>query len=358
MSCLKTKTRESGIELLRILTMCGVVMLHYNDGKAFVFVENTINKNVLFFLESMTICAVDLFVLISGYFLSATQKRNFIKPLELVFQVIVFREITYILDCIINEWSVSIKAIILNFLPQNYFVILYCALYLISPYLNVVFTKLNKKQWNYFLVLSLVIFSIWNIMVDLMEEILGRELLGISTISMWGSQQGFNIVNFALMYIIGGYIRYCEIPKKLASKRILAMFWVTDVIVIFLWALLTENFTRLELRSAWVYHNPLVILSSVLLFLIFKQFTFSNKGINELAKGSFTCFLVHGFILGMIGIETAAKSSVLRMLIHIIVVIPCIYLISWIVYKLYSVATSWIFKFLRKFQIFQTKEYI
>lgn len=29
--------RQSGIELLRILTACAVVMLHYNDGKALTY---------------------------------------------------------------------------------------------------------------------------------------------------------------------------------------------------------------------------------------------------------------------------------------------------------------------------------
>lgn len=35
----KKGTRESGIELLRILAIMGVVVLHYNDGRAFNYVE-------------------------------------------------------------------------------------------------------------------------------------------------------------------------------------------------------------------------------------------------------------------------------------------------------------------------------
>ncbi len=44
------KERESGIELLRILTMLGVVMLHYNDGRAFKYVtEGSHSQYILFF---------------------------------------------------------------------------------------------------------------------------------------------------------------------------------------------------------------------------------------------------------------------------------------------------------------------
>lgn len=67
----KMKKRLSNIELLRILAMSGVVILHYNnvamDG-ALAYVEhNSINYYVLLFLESLTICAVDLFILISFF---------------------------------------------------------------------------------------------------------------------------------------------------------------------------------------------------------------------------------------------------------------------------------------------------
>lgn len=80
--------RESGIELLRILAACGVILLHYNDGKAFKWVEsNTINQYLLFGIESLCICAVDLFMVISGYFLGTTQKRKAIKPVELILQI-------------------------------------------------------------------------------------------------------------------------------------------------------------------------------------------------------------------------------------------------------------------------------
>lgn len=88
MVCDNKKTRYSGIELLRILTICGVILLHYNDERAFKWVDQgTVNQYILFGVESMCICAVDLFMIISGYFLCQTQKRAAIKPLELLFEI-------------------------------------------------------------------------------------------------------------------------------------------------------------------------------------------------------------------------------------------------------------------------------
>lgn len=90
-----SSSRASNIELLRIITMFGVIILHYNNesiGGAFKYVApSSLNYYVLDFLESVFICAVDLFVLITGYYMINTQKRSIIKPLKLIIQVIVFK---------------------------------------------------------------------------------------------------------------------------------------------------------------------------------------------------------------------------------------------------------------------------
>ena len=61
---MEKKTRNSNIELLRILTMLGVVLLHYNGMEAFAAVaEGSVNQYILLLLESVCIGAVNLFIL-------------------------------------------------------------------------------------------------------------------------------------------------------------------------------------------------------------------------------------------------------------------------------------------------------
>lgn len=349
------KSRESGIELLRILTMCGVILLHYNDGRAFKYVaDNSIQQYVLFFLESVAICAVDLFVLISGYFLSGTQKRSLLKPLELIVQLILIHEGLYLLSVFFGSAVFSIKTVIVKAMPNNYFVILYCTLYIISPYINVVLKQLSQSGLEKFIITMILLFSVWTTFVDVLEELRGAEIFGLSTISRFGSGQGFNIVNFSLVYCIGGYLRYGKNPKF--KRSTLLICWIMTVSGIFIWAVLVQGLTRLELRSAWVYHNPLVILSAVLLFLIFKGFHFSNIVINDLSAASFTCFLIHSVILSKIGIQKAVESNVVFMLLHIIISAVSIYLLSWVVYKVYTLVTKRIFNYLGRMEYFKAKE--
>ena len=92
---MKKQVRESNIELLRIFAMLGVVILHYNNasiGKGFAYVApNSWNQAILLGLEGLFVCAVDLFLLITGYFSVSSQKRNPTKAAALLIQVVAFQ---------------------------------------------------------------------------------------------------------------------------------------------------------------------------------------------------------------------------------------------------------------------------
>lgn len=340
------KKRCSGIELLRILTMMGVVLLHYNDGRAFVYVQDGINRVVLLGLESICICAVDLFVLISGYFLSASSKRNYIKTIELLVQLIAFRLGIYFVRILLGGTEFSMTSFVAKFIPNSYFIILYIALYMISPYLNRVFEGFAKIQWNKFLTTIMFLFSVWPTLVDLSEDILGKEWFGLTTIGAWGGQQGFNIVNFVLLYFVGAYLRHNDVQEWIGSRTKIIFTIIITILVIFMWSIGCEYLTCLEIRSAWLYHNPLVILLAALLFVLFKSFTFENKVVNELAKASFTCFLFHNKLLPYMQIEKYSTGNVFVMLIHIVITVVTCYLASYVAYKVYELCTRWLFVYI------------
>jgi len=313
------------------MTALAVVMLHYNNGTARGFesvAAGSPQQYILYLLESMTICAVDLFVMISGFFLSGTQKRTLRKPFELLFQVTFYHGVFYFLTNILSHKEITLLGLAANLLPNSYFIILYCALYLISPYINIAVKKLDSRQWKIFMIVMVCVFSLWNTIVDLGEEIIGMEIVGISTISQKGSLRGFNIMNFCLAYVIGAYLRYGKIPAWMEKKKNLGLAWTGTILLIFLWSLGTEKLVLLELRSAWVYHNPLVLLSAALLIQFFRQVRFNSKIINRIACASFTCFLVHDRVLLLMDIQKAVNSNVLLMLGHIAFSLAVCYLIA------------------------------
>ena len=344
----REKLRDSNIELLRIFTMLGVIILHYNNadvGGGFRLVNaGSINYYLMYVLESMCIAAVDLFVLISGYFMCNSYKRGIFKPLTLLFQVIVFRELTVIASGILHR-NLSLHGIVSALIPRNYFVVLYVTLYLVSPYLNLLLHAMGQKEMRRMMVILLLLFSLEPTLVDLMSEVTGTEQVDLSMVGRYGSQWGYCIVNFILMYLVGAYLRlHPEKTDKIPTGRLcigFGLFLAADVC----WSLLNNRMTRYTSRSAYEYCNPLVICSAVILFLLFRRMTIKpNRIINGLAKGSFTVFLLHGILLQFLRIERFVNLNPLVYLLHTLLGAALIYLVCWAVYFCYDFVTSWLFR--------------
>ena len=281
-----TVVRNSNLELLRILAMLGVIVLHYNNtdiGGGFAyFAEGSLNYYLLYFLESIDISAVDLFVLISGYFMCMSPKRNMIKPLKLLVQVIIFREAGYIASYALavipaggSLLSVDLlKGMLVSLVPNNYFVILYIALYFISVYLNRIFETLDEKKLRQMIIILVLLFSVWVTFADVLSAATNITWTGLSTVGINGSQGGYIIVNFALLYCIGAYLRKIS-EKKYSMRNLLAGYFVT-IVLLTIWSISNMLFGWRISQIAWEYCNPLVILSAVLLFLIFRQLSLQD----------------------------------------------------------------------------------
>ena len=340
------KQRNSSIELLRIISLVGVVILHYNNaeiGGGFKYVsEGSLNQYYLFFTENIFICAVNLFMLISAYFLSTTNNRKLIKIVELIVQVIVFKIAIYALTVIGGSASFSLKSLFKCLLPANYFVVLYSVVYVVSPYINIMLDKLNRESFKRLLLTLVFVFSIWTIIVDFLENVSGVTFNGLSTVGMYGSQYGYTIVNFILIYIIGAYIKRNDV--KISIPRSLCGILVTIAIMFVL--SIVEHKLDFSMICTWNYNNPLVILLSVFIFLLFLNIKFNNNVINELAKAAFTCFLFHGLFMKHLNIENIVNENILFLMLHQVGMAVLLYLISYIVYKVYYLCSHWLFKLL------------
>ena len=348
---MKKKGRQSNIELLRILAIAGVIILHYNNptmGGGITFVaEGSLNFYILYFLVSIFACAVDLFMVISGYFMCESRERIPWKPIELLMQVMIFREATYLLRIIFRSESFSIKSALAILIPANYFVILYCVVYLLSPYVNVMLERLSEKNFRMLVIFSICLFSVYPTMVDVLGEIRGEQFVGLSTIGMYGSQWGYSVVNFMLMYLLGASLKkdHLKFPKW-STWKLMALLSL-DVLLMVVWARMNDNVGYFAERSAWEYCNPLVIFAAVTLFVLFSRIDLGvNKIVNSLAEGVFTVFLLHSSFLPFLKIEQFVTSNVVVMIAHIILSVVLVYIVCWVVYIAYHKITKPIFQVL------------
>lgn len=332
------KERQSNVELLRIISILGVIILHFNNksiGGALTVVElNSLKFYILYTLESVFAIAVDIFMIISGFFLINSNKRNLWKVIELLFQVILFRVGKYLILGIFKN-DITINGILMSLVPANYFVILYITVFILSPFINVLIHNLNEKNRKDFLMIMILVLSIYPTLVDVLAEIVGHQLIGLSSIGMYGSQWGYSLVNFILCYIIGANISINKEKLFKINTYKLILGFIINIIIILIWSIINDYTGYYTEKSALEYCNPIIILNSIIIFILFNKLHISSKIINELSKATFTVFLGHSVLLRKKIVEIIMSFNSMTMLLLIIIYAIFIYIIFYIINKIY-----------------------
>lgn len=332
--------RDGNIELLRIIMMSGVIILHINGGagKVLELVEpESINEWIVYFGDYTFVCAVNIFMLISGYYLTCTNKRSIDKPIKLLFQIVVWGELEYFVSILFHKQVFSPIMIIARLIPRNYFVTLFIVTYIISPYINILLDELEKRDiLNQFVITMFLLFSVCPTIVDTFSVIMKFDLNALCTIGFYGSEYGYTIVNFVLLWILGAYIRKKDIDLNFFQSVI---FYFSFVLIEVFWAK-SKMYIGVDLKdSASAYCNPLVILNAVFLFNIFKKIQIkNNKIISSLAKSTLTVLLLHEYFLKQIDFATIVSQPFYKMTSFIIGIVLIIYFICFLLWKIYLVS--------------------
>lgn len=320
--------RKSNIELLRIILMIMVIILHFNNedmGGGFAG-ANGLNYRLLQVLEAFSICAVDTFVIISAFFLSGTQKRNMLKPILLIALTSGYKLVTYLVSVFcLKMYGLTIRDFILNVIPNNWFVILFCVLYVISPYINILMNTLSEKQFKGCLLTLILLFSVYPTIAETVAQLVfgTPEIAGLGTVTMNGSMSGYTIVNFVLLYFLGGYLR--KYPPR-ASKWLYVVSYAAFAFCDFAFAIVSPCYTS--------YANVIVIAEATALFLAFYNMDIgSNRVINTISGSVFGIYILHtcglsvSFFRSYFNIQAIVNMQALNMICHMIFVVVAVFAI-------------------------------
>lgn len=352
--------RQSNIELLRIFAALGVVILSYNDaslGGGFAFVEDSsLNQFVMVVFESLFICVINVYVIISGYFNRDSVKRDVLKPIKSITMFLVFEFAAYLIKELPKEEPFSFKTLLGYFAPSYWFIFIYLAFYLISPFISLMWSHMKLPAKKALLGVSITLFSVypfvWDVICHLNKYSFWNEpsangiLQGISPISLFGAGRGYTLVNFILMYLIGCYIRdKIENGLKERPGNMIIILGVTLVFIVF-WTFADKMLTGYDLPTTicWNFENPLIIIESVALFMFFNSLKIkSNKVINALAAGVYPTYLIHINLLEYLQIERFVRSGTAVMVIHMLGCMVSLFLVSFVIYTLYDLLTKPLF---------------
>ncbi|MBE5873798.1 MAG: acyltransferase [Lachnospiraceae bacterium] len=273
----KNKPKMANIELLRCIAMMMVVVLHYL-GKSSLLVNLTSERMesagvAAWVLESFCIVAVNVYMLISGYFLceSSFKLSRLLKLLLQVFTYsVVIGLVAAVLGLVPAEELTTYYFVQILFpvsMGHYWFLTAYVFLYLLLPFLTMAVKRMTKGQMQLALGLLLFAFCV---------------LKSILPVRLDMDEKGYDCLWYICVFLVAAYIRRFGIPFLQKKGRGITIY-LLSVALIFAgtfalrFVYLKTGSLGLLLSVCMEYNHVLVLLASVGLFAAFLRVHVSDK---------------------------------------------------------------------------------
>lgn len=282
--------RNYGIDLLRIIAMFFVIVLHIVGVGGICANADLLSTNFLTsqFLRTATVCAVNIYALISG-FVGWNRKPKPSTLLNLWLKVICFclfaTVFTWLRDDALVGWADVTKALKPVTNATYWYFSAYVGLFFFSPVLNHAARSITPGEARLAVGgLSLVILSLW---VSRINEVF---LVGSGYSTLW----------LMVMYLFGALMARFEIHKKRSARKWALLFllavlanWLPRMVL--LWYS-PEYWTPANQNLKLQYTSPTVILAAVAMVGWFSRLepgTRAEKAISKVSPHAFGVYLLH-----------------------------------------------------------------
>jgi len=251
--------------------------------------SNAVPSIFRFFIESIGIAAVNVFVFISGWFGIIPKKKSVLSFIYLILFYLLGGGILFFL---LGKAPLGVDAVldIFQLSRNDWFIKSYFVLMIIAPILNT-FSKNADEKTQRYVVIAFFLF----------EAIYGWAAGG----------RRFFVNGYGPLHFIGLYITAQYVHNQIASnstpvwlKRLVQMPKWVDMMVFLLMAIantiiVVVGLTYLKTDSlrgvVFAYSNPLMIIEAIYLMLFFNKLKMPYvKVINWLGASSFAVYLFHG----------------------------------------------------------------
>ena len=220
------KKRDANIELLRIVAMLMIITLHFNNQSKALLVLGEPASNVQIFatvLEAIAITGVNVYVLISGYYLSSSKVR-LSKVLLLILQVYFYTLLISGAMMIVGAYSVKPEDKLdraLRYLfpissEHYWFVTAYVIMYVLAPVMNAAVNTLKRKQLKTVIIGLLTWFCF---------------IKSIVPVKFGTDRMGYDFGWFICLYLIAAYIRKYNVVLFIDAKKSALVYLVSVVVI-------------------------------------------------------------------------------------------------------------------------------
>lgn len=262
------KKKNANIELLRIISMLMVTTLHALGKSGLlrrVSLSDPVNGSIAWVLEVLSICAVNVFMLISGYFLLNSEFR-LRRWLEIIFQTLFYSLVPFLVCFalgIVKDEDLSIYGLLNYFAPIHtntyWFMSAYVITYLFAPFLAAGIKTLEKKQVQTVIACLLVIACLFKSVLPFRFVIGGT---------------GYDFFWYCIMFLLGAYFRKYGFQKLNSSAKGILVYLGACILILAetgVVSLLKEKTGRFKdfLSSTRDYNQLFVLIAAIGLFAAF-----------------------------------------------------------------------------------------
>lgn len=278
---IKRLNRDSNVELLRLVCMLFIVVHHfvfYGPGIATYNADGLDSDSLIgAFAYSWVICAVDAFLLISGYYSIHFKAKGIV---NLYVKCAWWGAVCYIAHILIDGGSIGpyylSRNVFFSLSHTRWFISAYICLYFLSPILNSCIENISKKQFVYILAsLSVLDFYFGWYWAD--------------------NTSRYTVIHFVTIYFIGRYMA-SYLPPKSSHRRTYLFVYVLSSLLLFLIMYIqtkTGKIERLTVLLTQRNNSPLIVLQAIALFYFFQTIAIKSSFINKLAGSALAVYLIH-----------------------------------------------------------------
>lgn len=278
--------RQSNFELLRIIAILFVMILHadfyaLSGPSADEIITNPIDSALRILFQAICIVAVNVFVMISGWFGINPSRKGF---LNLLFQIFIYSIIVYIVAICTGYGSLSVDGIKSIFLAtsSNWFIKAYILLYILSPVLNGFVENASKLVY----LRVLVGFFIFQMIYGWFFSTSTDYIVG-----------GYSPISFIGLYLLIRYVKIYKPKWTLWPVRIHILMWLVVIFSVTIVCITPPLVFGAKYSTIYGYNllnyiSPTTIIAALLMILITSKIQIENSLINRLASSSFAVYLV------------------------------------------------------------------
>lgn len=280
----RARAHNTGVDLLRILCMFGIVAMHtVSPGWGGVFETaqpGSIQFAICALIRAVGMSALDAFALISG-FVAYSEKKKPVRItgiLHLYLQVLTYGLLVALVFRLVRPELVSVRHFVTPFFPITgnlyWYYTAYVGMFVVSPLLNAAIRYTPKRTLRVVLLAMFAAFSVYTAVCDSFKIL-----------------EGYSTIWLILLYVMGGILKKCEIGRKLRPWAAFAGFAVLTGITCLwkLYGLQVDLFgVTIDRDVLSTFTSPTVLGASLLCVIGFYKLRF-KKFMTRLAAFASPC---------------------------------------------------------------------